>query len=119
SANSRSNAATSGPCVTHPERIVRRAASASRSPIHGLATGIVPFSGTRLLLTHSHGRTNWQGPQGSLGLLLSPPRDQSLQALSNGDLRFETDLLLRSSDISQTPWYCIHFARRAILGLQI
>ena len=40
-ANSRSNAATSGPCVTQPERIARRAASASRSSIQGRATGII------------------------------------------------------------------------------
>src|SRR5262245_63501068 len=40
SANSRSKAATSGPCVTHPERIARRAASASRSSSQGRATGI-------------------------------------------------------------------------------
>ena len=40
-ANSCSKAATSGPCVTQPERIARRAASASRSSIHGRATGIM------------------------------------------------------------------------------
>jgi hypothetical protein len=40
-ANSRSKAATSGPCVTQPERMARRAASASRSSIHGRATGII------------------------------------------------------------------------------
>jgi hypothetical protein len=39
-ANSRSNAATSGPCVTQPDRMARRAASASSSPSHGRATGI-------------------------------------------------------------------------------
>src|SRR6187402_641582 len=39
-ANSRSKAATSGPCVTQPERIARRAASASRSSSQGRATGI-------------------------------------------------------------------------------
>src|SRR5690349_21756143 len=39
-ANSRSNAATSGPCVTHPDKIARRAASASRSSSQGRATGI-------------------------------------------------------------------------------
>src|SRR5262249_789460 len=41
SANSRSNAATSGPWVTQPDRIGRRAARASASPIVGLATGII------------------------------------------------------------------------------
>src|ERR1043166_347424 len=39
-ANSSSNAATSGPWVTQPERIARLAASASCSPIHGLAIGM-------------------------------------------------------------------------------
>ncbi len=41
SANSRSNAATSGPCVIHPLRMTRRAASASASPIKGLAIAIM------------------------------------------------------------------------------
>src|SRR5690606_28821408 len=40
SANSRSNAATSGPCVTQPERIGRRAASTSRSSSQGRITGM-------------------------------------------------------------------------------
>src|ERR1044072_2728355 len=39
-ANSLSNAATSGPCVTQPDRIARRAAAASRSSSHGRAIGI-------------------------------------------------------------------------------
>ena len=39
-ANSRSNAATSGPCVTQPDRITRRTASTSRSSRIGLAIGI-------------------------------------------------------------------------------
>src|SRR5258706_16216685 len=43
-ANSRSKAATSGPCVTQPDRIARDAASASRSSIHGRATGIIVFT---------------------------------------------------------------------------
>src|SRR4051794_20759614 len=40
SANSRSKAATSGPWVTHPDRIARRAASASASSSQGRAIGI-------------------------------------------------------------------------------
>src|SRR5688572_7180387 len=40
-ANSRSNAATSGPCVIQPERMDRRAASASRSSIQVRAIGII------------------------------------------------------------------------------
>src|SRR6185312_17553269 len=40
-ANSRSKAATSGPCVTHPDKMARRAASASRSSSQGRATGII------------------------------------------------------------------------------
>ena len=39
-ANSSSNAATSGPWVIQPERIARRAASASSSPSVGRAIGI-------------------------------------------------------------------------------
>ena len=39
SANSRSNAATSGPCVTQPDRITRRTASTSRSSRIGFAIG--------------------------------------------------------------------------------
>src|SRR5205814_5426194 len=50
SANSRSNAATSGPCVTHPERMARRAASASCSPIHGRAMGIIVLTATSVRL---------------------------------------------------------------------
>src|SRR6185503_2478260 len=46
-ANSRSKAATSGPCVTHPDKIARRAASASCSSSQGRATGI----GTVVLVT--------------------------------------------------------------------
>src|SRR5581483_1403439 len=42
-ANSRSKAATSGPWVTQPERMARRAASASASPRTGLATGIIGY----------------------------------------------------------------------------
>src|SRR5207302_1710452 len=40
-ANSRSNAATSGPCVTQPLRITRRAASASASSITGFMIGMM------------------------------------------------------------------------------
>src|SRR5215475_1946138 len=38
--NSFSKAATSGPCVTHPDKMARRAASASASSSHGRAIGI-------------------------------------------------------------------------------
>src|SRR5256885_1023802 len=48
SANSRSNAATSGPCVTHPDRMARRAAWASCSSIQGRATGIIVPTATLL-----------------------------------------------------------------------
>ncbi len=41
SANSRSKAATSGPCVIQPLRMTRRAASASASPMRGLAIAIM------------------------------------------------------------------------------
>ena len=51
-ANSRSNAATSGPCVTQPLRITRRAASASGSPISGLAIGIMRWPPSRLSARH-------------------------------------------------------------------
>ena len=40
-ANSRSNAATSGPWVTQPDRIARPAACTSASSMTGLATGII------------------------------------------------------------------------------
>src|SRR5262245_16227499 len=40
-ANSRSNAATSGPCVTHPERMARAAAATSASSSAGRAIGII------------------------------------------------------------------------------
>src|SRR5678815_2318516 len=46
SANSCSNAATSGPCVTHPDKMARRAAAASCSSIHGRATGMIVFTGS-------------------------------------------------------------------------
>src|SRR5690242_16798910 len=39
-ANSFSNAATCGPCVTHPDRMASRAAAASSSPSTGLAMAI-------------------------------------------------------------------------------
>src|ERR1700754_775580 len=41
SANSFSNAATSGPCVIQPDRMTREAASASRWSITGLMIGIM------------------------------------------------------------------------------
>src|SRR6185503_16766289 len=50
-ANSSSKAATSGPCVTQPDRIARRAASASASPSSGRAIGIsgsAPLGNDRL-----------------------------------------------------------------------
>src|SRR5574342_378127 len=40
-ANSRSKAATSGPCVTQPERMARPAAWTSASSMSGFATGII------------------------------------------------------------------------------
>src|SRR5512138_3603318 len=40
-ANSRSKAATSGPCVTQPDRIARPAAWTSASSMRGFATGII------------------------------------------------------------------------------
>src|SRR5207244_3058958 len=40
-ANSSSNAATCGPCVTQPDRIASRAAAASSSPRLGRAIGII------------------------------------------------------------------------------
>src|SRR6478735_1664469 len=63
-ANSLSKAATSGPCVTHPDRITRRAASASSSPRTGLATGIVDGDGLMqldLLLRQSSAATRQRG----------------------------------------------------------
>src|SRR6266853_3611091 len=53
SANSLSNAATSGPWVTQPERIGRPAAWASSAPRHGLAIGIRKSS--LLDITHTFG----------------------------------------------------------------
>src|SRR5437762_8003319 len=75
SANSRSNAATSGPCVTHPERMERRAASASASPRNGLAIGIIESDMT------GHGFV----------LLRAPPGDEKPQAFLEIDGCAETD----------------------------
>src|SRR4051812_6648312 len=58
SANSRSNAATSGPCVTQPERITRRAASASRSSIQGFVIGIIPYAAFSHANLHCKGLRN-------------------------------------------------------------
>ena len=52
-ANSRSNAATSGPCVTQPDRITRRTASTSRSSRIGLAIGIC------CIVSCATGYTSW------------------------------------------------------------
>ena len=75
-ANSRSKAATSGPCVIQPLRIARRAASASASPITGLAIGIM------------------RPPPAALARL--PPSHQAAQALLEADLGSKAEQLARA-----------------------
>src|SRR3982750_1147252 len=69
-ANSRSKAATSGPCVTQPERIARPAAWTLASSMSGLATGIMLASVT--------------GLSDGVSVLIEPPHKA-------GEARFEID----------------------------
>src|SRR5512138_3578069 len=63
SANSCSNAATSGPCVIQPERMTRLAAAASCSSIHGRATGMIVFTELpATVITNHEPTTNHQPP---------------------------------------------------------
>src|SRR6185503_3554570 len=103
-ANSRSKAATSGPCVTHPERMARRAASASSSSIQGRATGIMGRSG------QAHGRSlrSLRVPVADhLGLeklfrrlvLRSIPVEQALEAVLEGYPGAESENPPRHGDV--------------------
>src|SRR5690348_14237012 len=65
-ANSDSNAATSGPCVTQPARIGLPAASASARPMNGLVMGMIE-SGMDSVST--------------LFLFRAPPAHQAVQTL--------------------------------------
>src|SRR6185437_10957522 len=110
SANSRSKATTSGPCVIHPERITRRAASASRSSIQGFAMGInrSPFV-----------RTN----SGSTGQEISarafaPPLNQPLKPFFERNLRLEAEHLLRFAGIGEPPRNRIYFSSRSVFRRQ-
>src|SRR5579859_3040515 len=106
-ANSRSKAATSGPCVTHPLRIERRAASASRSSIQGRATGIMRSAleaDTRYLLDLA-GRL--------------PPGNQTTQPLIERHACLKTKHQLGLAHIGQPARSRVHLALRSILQRQI
>src|SRR5947209_3925454 len=84
--NSRSKAATSGPCVSQPDRMARRAAAASASPSDGRAIGM---SG-RLVITSD---TNDALP------LLLPPSDERLEPFVERNRRIEPEVVVRASRI--------------------
>ena len=102
-ANSRSNAATSGPCVTQPERIARRAASASRSSSSGRATGIVVAVVTLRTRSARHHFTSRDSPSSSV---TDAEKPSMLFAFSVEASRLGTGFTLRSgpySGATRTP----------------
>src|ERR1700732_3603563 len=82
-ANSRSNAATSGPWVTHPERIGRRAASASFSSSHGRLMGMIDLGSSGSGILHLLDLLR--------RLAMLPPIDEPFQAVFQWHLRVESD----------------------------
>src|SRR5512144_146519 len=107
-ANSFSKAATSGPCVTHPERMGRRAASASASPITGLMMGM---KGRPAMLLGRLLRLQ--------RLLGAPPRDQPAQARVQAGGGLEAEHTARLLCGSQAARHGIHFALRAVFRSQV
>src|SRR5438094_518749 len=97
-ANSRSNAATSGPCVIHPDRMTRRAASASGSPIHGLAIGIIEISLPGVL--RESNRTSG-----------FPPGHETFQSFFQRNAGAESEYLFGFTGIREAPRHGIYFPR--------
>src|SRR6266513_2656373 len=104
-ANSRSNAATSGPCVSHPDRMTRPAASTSASPTRGLAIGI---NETVLDICRPLCRSGAEG-------FLFPPVDQTLQAFYERDPGLEPDRILRPLDRREAPRHRIDLPLRPVI----
>src|ERR1017187_1217548 len=102
-ANSVSKAATSGPCVTQPLEMGRRAASASRSSIHGLVMGMGLRAGCG------------SDMHGLFGLLLAaPPLYQLAQAFIERDGGFETEQAFGLGRVGDAPGYGIHLPLGAV-----
>src|SRR5947209_7999737 len=86
-ANSSSKAATSGPCVTQPDRIARRAAAASSSPNVGLAmTSMMELSSNLALHLDRPG-----------------PRNEPAQTFQERHLGHETQIFAGSARVGQAP----------------
>src|SRR5580692_9052566 len=90
-ANSRSKAATSGPCVTQPEWITLAAASASSAPITGR------ISGSRVRTSDTNDLT-----------LPLPPSDETAKALLKRNVCTETNHPFRFAGIGKTPGHRIN-----------
>ena len=86
-ANSRSKASTSGPCVTQPERMARRAASTSRSSMTGLATGIIELGSDT-------------GSPDRVGVRVEPS-DQAGEAFFEADPGLEAQELAGLADVGE------------------
>src|SRR5215813_8142482 len=103
-ANSRSKAATSGPCVSHPDESGRRIASNAACPSDGRATGII---GVRE--TAARSCTGHPFP------LAAPPGDDFGEPFVEGHRGDEPDILRRATGVGDAPRDGIHFPGRTEL----
>src|SRR3982750_2524195 len=105
-ANSRSNAATSGPWVSQPEVSGPRTASISAWPRVGRAIGISCRSAVMML-----------GNERRLSLL-PPPGDEAIEAVLEPHQRLEAQFVLRAPRVGEPPRHWIDLARRRVLDRQ-
>src|SRR5215510_4609823 len=103
-ANSRSKAATSGPCVSHPDDRGRRMASNSACPSDGRATGII---GDR--------ETAAKSCTGHPFPLAAPPGDHLCEPLVEGHRGDEPEVFGRAPGIGDAPGDRIHLSDRTEL----
>src|SRR5215468_9927242 len=97
-ANSASNAATSGPCVTQPERSGRRAASA------------------RAWRPESSGHRLFRGLADTVHL---PPGDQAAKPVLEADARAEAKAVSRRPRARHTPGHGVDLALGRVLDAEV